>query len=215
MRVGDGAAHEGRMQHARQFKVGDKLATAGQQPPILAPQQRAPYIGSAAFAHGRLPLTPLAPHPSLPRLRRRGKRAHHLCRGGDRLDDVYIAGAAAQHRGDAFADLVLGRGRVCREKIECSDQHAGGAEATLQCVMLVKCLLQRVQLLALGKTLDGQQLGAVGLHGEHQAGARGLAVEQDRAGAADPVFAADMSAGQPEIFAQKSTSNLRGSHRPS
>jgi len=43
----------------------------------------------------------------------------------------------------------------------------------------------------------------VGLHGEHQAGANRLAIEQDRAGAADAVLAADMRAGQSEIVAKK------------
>src|SRR5208282_6347468 len=51
MRMGDRTADKGRMQHARQFEVGDELAPAGQQPPVLAPQQRAPDIGSAAFGH--------------------------------------------------------------------------------------------------------------------------------------------------------------------
>ena len=43
---------------------------------------------------------------------------------------------------------------------------------------------------------------AVGLHGEHQAGAHRLAVEQHRAGAADAVLAAGMGAGEPELLAQ-------------
>ena len=47
------------------------------------------------------------------------------------------------------------------------------------------------------------QLGAVGLDGEHQAGARGLAVDEDGAGAADAVLAADVGAGEPEVLAQE------------
>ena len=41
------------------------------------------------------------------------------------------------------------------------------------------------------------------LHGEHQARAHRLAVDQHRAGAADAVLAADLGAGQPELVAQE------------
>ena len=44
---------------------------------------------------------------------------------------------------------------------------------------------------------------SVGLHREHQAGAHRLAVEEDRAGAADAVLAADVRAGQAELVAQE------------
>ena len=44
---------------------------------------------------------------------------------------------------------------------------------------------------------------AVGLDGEHDARARRLAVEQNRAGAAHAVLAADVRAGQPEILADE------------
>ena len=43
----------------------------------------------------------------------------------------------------------------------------------------------------------------VGLNGEHQAGAYRLAVEQDGAGAARAVLAADMGAGQRQVVANK------------
>ena len=44
--------------------------------------------------------------------------------------------------------------------------------------------------------LDREQFVSVGLHGEHQAGAGRTPVEQDGAGAADTVLAAEMRAGQ-------------------
>ena len=54
-----------------------------------------------------------------------------------------------------------------------------------------------MQLRRLGAMpFDGDDFGAVGLHREHDAGAHGLAVEEDRAGAADAVLAADMGAGE-------------------
>ena len=44
---------------------------------------------------------------------------------------------------------------------------------------------------------------AVGLHREHQAGADRRAIEQDRAGAAHAVLAADMGAGEQQFVAQE------------
>src|SRR2546422_238737 len=52
-------------------------------------------------------------------------------------------------------------------------------------MVLAKRLLERVELAVLHEALDRQDLRAVGLDGEHDAGARGLAIEQDRARAAD------------------------------
>jgi len=57
------AADESGVQHARQFQIGDELPLAGQQPAILAPQQRTPDLGAAALAHstitGLVVLTPM------------------------------------------------------------------------------------------------------------------------------------------------------------
>ena len=61
--------------------------------------------------------------------------------------------------------------------------------------------LQRVQLVAIGQSLDGADRLAVGLHGEHQAGAHGLVVDDHGAGAAHAVLAADMGAGLAAIVA--------------
>ena len=73
-----------------------------------------------------------------------------------------------------------------------------------QAVVLVERLLQRMQLVRGGRdALDGEQIVAVGLHRQHQAGARRAAVDQDGAGAADAVLAAEMRAGQPELVADE------------
>ena len=53
------------------------------------------------------------------------------------------------------------------------------------------------------QALDGLDRVAVGLRGEHQAGANGNAVEDHRAGAADAVLAADMGPRQQEIVPQE------------
>ena len=58
-----------------------------------------------------------------------------------------------------------------------------------------------MQRVVLGEAFDRADLSAVRLHGEHQARAHRLAVDDHRAGAADAVLAADMGAGLPAILA--------------
>src|SRR5262249_58772712 len=62
--------------------------------------------------------------------------------------------------------------------------------------------LQGRQRLVVGKTLDGDDLGALGLHRKDQASPHRLAIEQDRAGAAHAVLAAHMGAGEAQLVAQ-------------
>ena len=68
--------------------------------------------------------------------------------------------------------------------------------------MLLERLLHRVQLAVRGQALDGGDLVAVGLDGEHRARLHRLAVEVDRARAARGRVAADVRAGQPEPLAE-------------
>ena len=71
-------------------------------------------------------------------------------------------------------------------------------------MVFMERLLQRVQLIrGGGNPLDGENIMAVRLHREHQAGARGAIVEQDGASAADAVLAAQMRAGQSELMADE------------
>src|SRR5207245_6440669 len=73
------------------------------------------------------------------------------------------------------------------------------AVAALQAVLLPERLLERVQLRRRPQCLDGGDLGAGNLNGEGEAGARSLAIDQDGTHPADPVFAAHMRPGQPEV----------------
>jgi hypothetical protein len=68
--------------------------------------------------------------------------------------------------------------------------------------MLTEGFLQRRELGVAGEAFDGDDFGALGLHREHQAGAHGGAIDENGAGAAHAVLAADMGAGQPQMMAQ-------------
>src|SRR5262249_49152690 len=133
------------------------------------------------------------------------RHAGHLGGGVlDRLDDVLIAGAPAQVAGDAEADLLLARVRVLLQQAVRAHDHAGRAEAALKPVHLAKAFLQGGQrAVGSGHAFDRQDLGAIGLDGEHGAGLHRLAVEVHRAGAAMAGLAADMRAGQVELLAQE------------
>ena len=136
-------------------------------------------------------------------LRRAGD--DHLGCGLDRLDDLLVAGAAAEDAADRLADLVAGAAaRMRADELDRRHQHRGRAEAALQGVVLGERLLERAErAVALGETLDGLDRVPVGLHGEHEARADALPVEQHVAVAAEAVLAGEVRAREVEILAQE------------
>src|SRR5215813_6321903 len=71
----------------------------------------------------------------------------------DRLDDVLVAGAAAEVARQRPAHLFLGRIRVGVQQCLGGHHHPGGAEPALQAVLLLEALLQRVQFAGGGQAL--------------------------------------------------------------
>ena len=63
------------------------------------------------------------------------------------------------------------------------------------------------------KPFDGDDLGAVGLHRQHQAAAHDRAIDAHRAGAADAMLAAEMRAGEAQLGAQEIDQVLAHRHR--
>ena len=74
------------------------------------------------------------------------RSCHALGGQRDRVDDLLIAGAAAEVAADRVADLVLGRPRVGVEQRLRRDQHSGRAIAALQSMRLAEAVLQDAQL---------------------------------------------------------------------
>src|SRR5205823_10814104 len=87
----------------------------------------------------------------------------------DRLHDVHVTGAAAEVAGDGLTDLELARVRIRGQKCRRGDHHPWGAEAALEAVLLVECLLYRVELPILLKTLYRRDAHHIGLNREHGA----------------------------------------------
>src|SRR5690242_19369685 len=79
------------------------------------------------------------------------------------LDDVDVAGAAAEVARDGLTNLRLARvGGAPQERLA-RHQHAGRAEAALQPVLLHEALLQRVELAVLLQPLHRADSGALHL----------------------------------------------------
>jgi hypothetical protein len=89
------------------------------------------------------------------------------------------------------------------EQVVGAHQEPGRAEAALEGVVLAERLLQGVQLVLAAEAFDGGDLRTVELDREEQAGAGGLAVDEDGAHPADAVLAPDVGAGQAEVVAER------------
>src|SRR5436305_5592683 len=112
------------------------------------------------------------------------------------VDDVLVAGAAAEVSRDRPADVQLAGVRVLLEQ-GCSRQHhARRAEAALQTVLLLEPLLDGVQLARPAEPLDGGDLVPAGLDAEERARLPRDAVEQHGASAAARRATAAVRAGK-------------------
>src|SRR6266567_8215375 len=133
-----------------------------------------------------------------------GVRHGGLARGcRNRLDDVVIAGAATQIAVEIRADRrLVGMGNPV-EQIDRHHDHSGRAEPTLKSVVLAKCRLHRVEIVAFGQALDGGDLATRGLRRQHRAGFDRATVEVNDAGTALTGIAADMGPCQSQRVAQE------------
>src|ERR671934_273475 len=122
----------------------------------------------------------------------------------DGLDDVLVAGAAADVPLEPAPDLRLGQPVAVRaEELDAGHDHSRRAEAALERVALPERLLQRMQLAVARETLDRRDLAAVGQNRERGARLHREPVEVDRAGAANRRVAADLRPGEPEVVAEE------------
>src|SRR5271165_1903120 len=134
-------------------------------------------------------------------LRHRGHFAGAL---GDRLDDVVIAGAAADVAFEPVADRRFVEMRALAiDEVDRRHDHAGRAEAALKAVVVLKRLLHRMKLATLREPLDRRDMRTLAACRQRRAALDRLAVDMDDAGPALRRVAADMRAGEPQMIAQK------------
>ena len=135
--------------------------------------------------------------------RRRSSAVAGRRRSSDRLDDLLVAGAAAEVAGEALLDLGPGRVRG-RARAAPAPRSAGPGCRTR--TGRRRCrgtpAWSGWSRSPVGQALDGRDRRAVGLDGEHQARVDAHVVDQDGARAALADEAALLRAGQPEVVAQ-------------
>ena len=129
-------------------------------------------------------------------------RARFLRRILDRLDDVLIAGAAAQISFQAVTNFITRRIRIAIDDLARRDDHSRRAITTLQAVLLPKAFLNGMQCAVVRESFDRRHVRAIGLDGKHRARLHCLTVDEHSAGAADRSFAADVCSGQAQNIAQ-------------
>ena len=130
-----------------------------------------------------------------------------LRRPQDGGNNILITRAAAKIPAQVLAYLRFGGRRILVEQLIDGQQETWRTKATLKTHRLQESLLNRMKWLAIfcqsRQPFDGQDLSSVCLHGKQQTRPNSLAVEKNRAAAADPLFAAQMSAGKPKMVAQE------------
>ena len=185
--VGERAAHERGVQHARQGDVVGVAAAAGHRPLGAGARQGAADVavgpgegagvGSCRSRAVLLRSAPAAAWPASSRRRRRWRDSRcsgSSCRTGTSRISSRLLGAACASSSAA----VISMPGV--QKPHCRALRATNAACRSAISPGVR------------QPLDGDDLGAVGLHRQHQAAAHHRAVDAHRAGAADAVLAAQM-----------------------
>src|SRR5205807_5377266 len=96
----------------------------------------------------------------------------------NRLDNMLIAGAAAEVPLNSVPDFFFAGIRISLEKLGGSHDHARGAIAALQSMVLPKALLHRMEFSIGGKAFNRSYLGAIGLHRQQRAGLHRLSIDE-------------------------------------
>jgi hypothetical protein len=93
--------------------------------------------------------------------------------------------------------------RVPIQQLFAGHNHSGRAEPALESVFGAKRFLDAMKLPIHGHSLNGDNVRAVGLNGEHGATLNRSAIYLHGAGAAQRRFATDVRTGQPGDLAQE------------
>ena len=184
------AAQHGHVQHVRHHHVAGIFERARH----LARRIEPPHVGADEGAVGRFVLGERA---------RRSAAVIDVAGQFDRVENLLVAGAAADVAAEALLDLLAVRERIGAQRGGGGHDHAGDAVAALAGARLVERLLQHGQLARFAQAFHGLDRGALGFRHGNQAGLQQHAVDEHRAGAAFAGAAAFLGAGVAEIVAQE------------
>src|SRR5437667_2130517 len=124
------------------------------------------------------------------------------CIGLDRVDDLRVAGAAAEVAFERVPDLFTLRSRIALEEDQRGQQHPRRAEAALHRAVAHERVLQRVEPPVALEPAYGDDRSATHARGEQETARHRAAVEQHGARPADAFAAAFLDVEDPERVAQ-------------
>lgn len=113
----------------------------------------------------------------------------------DRRYNSGITGAAADITAHREPNVFLANIHAAGNDFTRRDQHCRRAEAALNAVMGSKGLFELFDQRVVAESFHGANICAFARNRERYTGTRDLLVDQKGAGAADPVFAAQMDTG--------------------
>jgi len=130
----------------------------------------------------------------------------------DRIDNLAISGASAEHTAQGIGHLAARWGWVAPEQRGGSDQHARRANAALGRAEMQKRFLQPRQRAVRFQAFDRGDVRTRHLTGRDQTGAAGFAIDQHGASPAIAGIASDLGAHQPQMVAQHQGEPITGRH---
>src|SRR5207302_2364247 len=144
--------------------------------------------------------------------RRRASGAARAAERGelDGVEDLRVAGAAAEVAGQRLSDLLSRRPGIIGEERSRGQQEARGAVAALGRAELGEGLLERVEPAGAGQALDRRDRATLELDRQRQAGEHRPAVDKDRARAALAELTAVLRAREPHLLPQNLEQGLVG-----
>ena len=113
-----------------------------------------------------------------------------------RLDDLHVAGAAADVGAERLADVVIARMRIAAQQADRRHDESRRAIAALRAELFVEAALHCGKPSVVAERFHGVDAPARDARGERQAGEPRLVVDQHRAGAALAAVASRFCAGQ-------------------
>src|SRR5262249_53948292 len=134
-------------------------------------------------------------------LRRLGLLAAHP--GGrelDRLEDLDVAGAAAEIPRQRLLDLIAARFRVLLQNRLRGEEEPGRAIPALRRAQVREGLLERMETARVRHALDGLDVPSLALEAQVQTGEHRLSVHEHRAGPALAELAPVLGPGQPQVL---------------
>src|SRR3984893_6446992 len=130
----------------------------------------------------------------------------------DRLEDLQVAGAAAEHARERLLDRVACWLRVAIEQRPGGEQHRRRAVPALRGAQLGKSDLEGMRLTAARHAFNSGELATLELERHRQAGEERPAIDEDGTGAALAQLAAVLGAGESQVFAQDFEQRFVGRH---